>query len=108
MTAYRELAEMPAVATLAWFTSSWARLWVRLCRVFFWTLAARRQRWRQGLQRYEAYKAGRIKTGRQRISIRADNGSVVKNVYVDHGKLSLQEEILFQAHRRGHLRMPRT
>lgn len=103
---YRESVAL--VATPRW-ASPWARFVVRAKRFVFWTLAARRKSWRDGCRYLERLDRGAIKTGLHRVSITATNGSVVKNVYVDHGRLDMHTDYLLDSYRRyGHEKMPKT
>ena len=87
-------------------TTTWARLYVRFARLFFWTLAARRQEWREHCRWCE--RADARPTGVAKVVITATNGSVVKNVYVNHGELPLLPYLALEEYRRhGHSRMPR-
>lgn len=88
-----------------------ARFWVRLLRLLPWTLARRRQEWREDCRWVEAIVREQDEAGTSRVTIRADNGSVVKNVYVNRPRprLSFVQVAWADIYRRhGHVRMPRT
>lgn len=103
MTPYRTAPLAPERAP--WLTS-WQRFAVRLKRSFFWTLAARRHAWREHCRHIEWLNAQ--PTGEGKVTIRADNGSVVKNVYVNHGELRMFDSLaLYEYRKSGHARMPR-
>ncbi len=90
----------------SWNVTLWSRVVVWLKLRLFWTLAYRRQEWRNQCRYLEVLDVS--PTGESKVSIRADNGSVVKNVYVNHGRPGLIEGILLDKYRKyGHTRMPR-
>lgn len=100
-------APIPLEAQPRW-TSPWMRFVVKVKRRLSWTLAARRCSWREQCRYIESLD--RRKEGTGHVVIRADNGSVVKNVYVDHGRLGIVDSVLLWDYResgRQHSRMPR-
>lgn len=104
MSPYRESV---ALAPLPQWTTPWTRFVVQLKRGLPWTLAARRQSWRAHCRYLEELDTAKV--GTERITITATGNSVVKNVYVNHGQLSMHASAeLYVYRRRGHSRMPLT
>lgn len=84
-----------------------ARLWVRFCRLFFWTLAYRRNEWRGWQDYFGKVFRGEIKWGPQHIKVRDADGNIVKNVYVDHGYPSVFTIFLYESYLQDRHTMPR-
>lgn len=103
LTPYRSA---PLVLARPQWANPWARFIVRVKRHFFWTLAAQRHSWRGNCRYLEQLAAQ--PTGEAKVTIHADNGSVVKNVYVNHGQPRWEDALELDIYRRnGHSRMPR-
>ena len=89
--------------------TAWLRFVVRVKRLIWGTMANQRQDWRDECRKIEAFVRCEANGGVERITITADDGSVVKNIYInrwEHEDWSMPTR-LSNYKRFGHRKMPR-